>query len=248
MQATDNQAFSRTLDGVFDVYGRQAPSAEARLVWWRILQPYPLEAVSRALGLYTRTEPKYPPTPAQILELLGEGHGDGRPDADEAWSIALQAQDEQATVVWNQDIAAAYGAARPILDAGDEVGARMAFRAAYNRVVTEARRAGQAVQWMPSLGLDAGQRVEVLERAVEHGMLPAPAVAGLLAGPKSDDGAEPDDEVAAANLHRIRSMLADALARRGGGSKRVEAERERLQALKAAAAAKVEAHQARTGS
>ena len=242
MQANDNEAFSRTLTGAFEVYGRQAPSAEARLVWWRILQPFELAAVSKAFGLYTRIEKKYPPTPAQILELLGEGEGDGRPAADEAWAIALRAQDEQATVVWSQEIAAAYGKAQPILAAGDEVGARMAFRAAYDRLVTDARRAGVAPRWIASLGQDPGQRVDELQHAVALGQLPAPAVAGLLAGPTSAE-AEPDDEVAAANLRRIRGMLARALAAKEALPSPADAERARLDALKQVSAAKVKQHE-----
>lgn len=105
---------------------------------------------------------------------------DGRPGADEAWAIALDAQDEACTVVWCVEIQKAFGIARPVLAAGDKIGARMAFRNAYERLVRDARIQRQPAQWSPSLGWDHGQRHAVLTRAVETGMLTSKSIAGLL--------------------------------------------------------------------
>lgn len=239
MNPNDNDAFGRMLAGIFEVYNRAAPSAEARAVWWRILRPFSLEAVSQALGTYTRTEPKFPPTPAQVLALLGKGDGDNRPTADEAWAIALTSHDEAATVVWTQETAEAFAAARPVLDLGDEVGARMAFKAAYDRIVAAARRDGRPPEWTVSLGWDVKRRAAALESAVSAGLLPAPSVAALLPPP------EPKTEDDKANAAKVRAMLgkvlADAAQLPTAAERRSVAERDRTASLKAEAEAKVRA-------
>lgn len=241
MQPSEIEKFSRMLGGVFEIYGRQAPSPEARAVWWKLLQPHALADVGRAFSEYTRTEPKFPPTPAQILEMLGENGGDGRPEADEAWAIALRAADEAVTVVWTAEIAAAFEAARPVLDAGDEVGARMAFKAAYARIVAEARASATPARWVASLGHDPAQRTDTLQLAVAQGLLPAPHVQALLPAPEVSRD-DMSDAAAAENLARIRRMLAGAVTpgqrRQNAASEAVERERARLAALKAQSAAK----------
>jgi hypothetical protein len=238
MQTHDKKPFGQTLIGTFEVYGRQAPSADALRVWWGILEPYPLEAIQRAMDRYVRTELQHPPTPAKILAMLGEGAGDNRPEADEAWAIALRATDEAATVVWTDEIAQAMSAARPVLDAGDDVGARMAFRAAYTRLVADARAARRPVQWMASLGHDPEQRQEALEQAAQKNLLPAPAVAALLPPPAESEPAM--GSVVEANLQRLNQLLGAAFARRPSAAETANAaERERLAGLKAASGAKV---------
>lgn len=243
MDAQDNIAFSKTLTGVFEVYTRPAPSAEAKSVWWRILAPYSLAAVSQALGAYTRANPSYPPTPAAVLELLGQGSGDARPAADEAWAVALAGRDEADTVVWTAETAAAFAAARPVLEMGDEVGARMAFKGAYERLVAAARREGRAPAWQVSLGWDETRRVAPLERAVSAGLLPAPVAAQLLPAPKAE---APADSDAAAQIAKLRAMLADAVGgaerRRRAAEKAAETEHQRTEALKQQTAARVEAY------
>ena len=61
----------------------------------------------------------------------------GHQTANEAWGVVMASADESDTVIWTDQIAEAAGIARPILDAGDEVGARMAFRDAYERIVRD---------------------------------------------------------------------------------------------------------------
>lgn len=105
---------------------------------------------------------------------------DGRPAKDEAWGIALQSADERDTVVWTVEIQKAYDAARPILAAGDKVGARMAFNAAYERLLVTARATGEPAQWMASIGWDGQLRARAFETAVKlERLAPAQAVAML---------------------------------------------------------------------
>jgi len=105
---------------------------------------------------------------------------DGRPAKDEAWGIALQSADERDTVIWTAEIEKAYDAARPILNAGDKVGARMAFNSAYERLLITARASGEPAQWKASIGWDGELRARAFEAAVKLERLPpAKAVAML---------------------------------------------------------------------
>jgi len=147
------------------------------------LDAYPEAAVLRALDR-CRRELKTRLTLAAVLERI-EGQ-DGRPGADEAWAIAIGALDEADTVVWTDEIAQAFDVARPILEARDKVGARVAFRDAYERMVREAREAGQQGRWVASIGHDASRRGAALTQAVQRGRIAGESVAHLLAAPQGD--------------------------------------------------------------
>ncbi len=68
-----------------------------------------------------------------IERIPGSGVEDGRPGPEEAWSLCPK--DDELSVVWTPEMAQAFGAARPILLSGDAVGARMAFREVYSRLL-----------------------------------------------------------------------------------------------------------------
>lgn len=141
------------------------------------LAAYPEASVLRALDR-CRKELKGRLTLAAVLERVEEE--DGRPGADEAWSIALASADEGETVVWTDEMAQAFGVAQPVLDARDKVGARMAFRDAYERMVRDARSAGVPCRWTVSIGHDAERRAVALQAAVTLKRLPAEAVTPYL--------------------------------------------------------------------
>ena len=102
---------------------------------------------------------------AAIIERLD----DGRPGPDEAWS--MMPFDESQTVVWSAEMSSALGIVQPLLDEGDKVGARMAFRECYTRLVAEARDARKPVNWTASLGHDKAGRDGALMAAVDRGHL-----------------------------------------------------------------------------
>lgn len=138
-------------------------------------------------------------TLAAVLDRLPGGH----PGAEEAW--AMCPRDESASVVWTTEIANAFGAARPLLEQGDQVAARMAFREAYEREVAESREAGR-VEWWASLGHDVAGRSEALATAVERGRLPA-SHAKMLLGDNLDGLAAVDRAERA--LAEARKRLAE---------------------------------------
>lgn len=106
---------------------------------------------------------------------------DGHPEPNEAWSIALQSFDEAETVLMTAEIQQAASAAAPIIEARDKVGARMAFIAAYQRLVDASRAAAGQVVWRISLGHNPERRVLAVEEAQRLGRLPAPEAQRLLA-------------------------------------------------------------------
>lgn len=178
MRESDFSEFSEMLDAVCGLLSRGAyrPNATNTALWFRALAAHPLATVRAGFDAHV-TDPdrgRFVPTPADILaKIQGAEQDDGRPGPEEAWAISIAANDEQQTLVWTEEMAQAWGVAAPVLQAGDEVGARMAFREAYNRIVESARRARQPVVWSASLGLDKDRRLGPLNAAVEAGRLKA---------------------------------------------------------------------------
>lgn len=149
------------------------------------LADYPAPSVLKALAR-CRKELSGRLTLAAIIERVDAC--DSRPTANEAWGIALASFDEAATVVTNDEIGEAMAAARPVMDSGDEVGARMAFRDAYDRVVRRNRESGIARPvWYPSLGTDPSLRVDAIQLATDRGFLTHKQASAYLPAPMTDD-------------------------------------------------------------
>jgi hypothetical protein len=104
-------------------------------------------------------------TLAAIIERLD----DGRPGAEEAWSMIPK--NEDTSVVWSDEMALAFGIAGSLIADGDMIAARMAFKESYTRMVADARDARKPVNWTPSLGHDPRGRAGALLLAVEKGRL-----------------------------------------------------------------------------
>lgn len=128
------------------------------------LKAYSPEQVSKALRR-CRREITGRLTLAAILDRID----DGRPTADEAWAAA-GTRDESRTVVTTDEALEALGEVRILLES-DEVAARMAFRDAYKRIVTQSKESGRQPVWMPSLGTNPAGRAAPVLRAVEQGRL-----------------------------------------------------------------------------
>ena len=189
MKQADFDEFARIYDAVCGIYGK-AVDAVQKTMFFRLLAQHSIETVKLAFEAHCSdtTRGRFAPLPADLLAQIETAvANDGRPGPEEAWALALRADDEARTVVWTAETAEAYGICRVILHAGDEVGARMAFREAYVSRVAAARAKREPVRWSASLGHDQAQQDEALRIAVETGKLPAaylPAprspVAGLL--------------------------------------------------------------------
>lgn len=103
---------------------------------------------------------------------------DGRPGVEQAWAMLPQAETQ--TVVWTDEMIAAWAVARPLLLDGERVAARMAFKEAYADLVARNRDARIAPRWSASIGSDKQEAERVLRDAAQLGRLPAAHVAALL--------------------------------------------------------------------
>lgn len=176
MNDSDKKKFKDLIEAAYSMFGK-TPQNTVLKIWFNSLQSYELEEVACALQ-HVLENSRFLPTLADVRDALTTT--DGRKSADEAWAIALQADDETVTVVWTAEIAEAWGIAAPILDEGDKVAARMAFKSAYERIVGDARERGIPVAWQPSLGSDPEGRKVALESAEQRGQLSHDRVDGLL--------------------------------------------------------------------
>jgi hypothetical protein len=184
MNENEVQDFFALLDQACEAVGKPAKSMDAKMMFLDILGGYGYKNLRGAIMAHLRDPERgrFPPTPADLKAQIDKAmQNDGRPTADEAWAIAVQLDDEYATVVSTDEISGAWGAARDIMP--DRVGARMAFRSAYERLCSEARANGQAVRWFPSLGRDALAREGVLKQAVQLGRLQYQQIENLLPAP-----------------------------------------------------------------
>jgi hypothetical protein len=150
---------------------------------------YPVTAVKSALKA-CRFEVKGKLAMADILQRVQAS--DGRPGKDEAWAIAMTTNDEFETVVLTDEIQLALAAAKPVLDAGDKIGARMAFIDAYQRFVGQAREDAKPVNWHVSVGFDASRRIQAVTKAMDLKRIPRDHgqkyLADLSVEPISEDG------------------------------------------------------------
>lgn len=222
MQPTDKPGFAEIIAKTWRFYGKQ-PTGDDLADWFELLEGFPLEAVAVAFKRHL-TDPKagqYLPKPADIIRHLPipKPEDDGRPSPDEAWGQLLRlVRNEAETGVLSDEIRHGWQVCGSILDAGDEIGARKCFLAAYGRAVDDARQRGIPPHWTVTLGTDPQLRRERIAAAVQRGqigrdhamaLLPGPSaaaidgVAGLLAGPEAS---EQDRKTS----QRLRS-LADAL-------------------------------------
>lgn len=109
---------------------------------------------------------------------------DGRPGVEEAWAMVPRSESE--TTVWTTESGQAFGVAVRLLDSGDEVAARMAFKETYLRMVAQAREASQPVQWHISLGWDKKGREGPLLEAIQKGRIKYEEAQNYLPAPRVD--------------------------------------------------------------
>lgn len=203
MDVSQKPDFMKRLAGVMASYGKGLPEGAILTAWWSDLSPYPLRVVAMSLQAYRDECGEFAPVPAGIAMRCKVM--DGRPGPEEAWAIALAGRNEEDTTVWTEECAMAFSACRSILELGDEVGARMAFREAYARLVTDARVARRPAVWTASEGWDKTKRIAAVTKAVVAGLLPMPKTVAMLSGPESIS-----DSRSRAQINAIRKMLEDS--------------------------------------
>lgn len=253
MNSKPTREFATLLIEVYAMYGKPMPDAPVIGAWWKSLAPFPQNIVAQAFSAYALERPDFAPVPNSIAarcRLL-----DGRPDENEAWAIAATVRDELATVVWTEEMAAAWNHCCTL--AHDEVAARMAFKGAYARLVAEARAAGRPAKWTVSEGADKLLKAGAVRDAVRLGRI-APEVAKTLQVTLQSNGNGPlahgdavrigfnapvEDSPYPEGLKRVKALVATLEDPREKAARlrdeRVEAEFEADKAAREKSAAKV---------
>lgn len=223
MRESDKAKFLKMMQATLAVYDKTATTETVGL-WWNLLGCYEFSDVELAFVQYLKsTEGRFSPKPASIISIIDAMRPDGRPGVDEAW--AMIPRDEYASAVMTEEMAEAYGIAKPLLDEGDQVAARMAFKDAYSRIVEKNKLAGIAPKWFPSLGIDSAMRETVITEAVrlgrigvEHAAKSVLAIADRIQSQRLSikDKAQVSNTKALENLAKIRQIL--SASRLAGGA------------------------------
>lgn len=138
--------------------------AEERIeMWMEALRGFPPGSVLASTRRYIAGN-KFKPQLADIVagcvaQVDGNWMG-----ADEAW--ALMPKSEYDSAMLTDEMAQAMAAASALLQMGDKVAARMAFKDTYCRLVERAKIEGRNPVYFPSFGVDSQGRVAMLANAV----------------------------------------------------------------------------------
>jgi len=173
------------------------------------LSDYDERAVMVALSR-CRRELKGRLTLAEIISRID----DGRPGAEEAWAVLPF--DERTSVVWTEEMSKAFWVAYPLIESGEKVAARMAFKESYLRLVADARENRIPAKWTVSLGHDKDGRQPILAAAVQKGLITKSHACALIPDFESVDSVTPLLEDARSN---DAMALAEQVIKRIGGGK-----------------------------
>jgi hypothetical protein len=198
----------QALAATAELCGTNLSEAAAKLMLSDLVE-YDERAVLQALSK-CRRELKGRLTLAEIVSRID----DGRPGAEEAWAVLPF--DEATSVVWTKEMSDAFWVAQPLIDAGEKIPARMAFKEAYLRLVAEAREHREPVKWTVSLGHDQAGRQPILAAAVEKGRIAASHARKLIPNFDADDSVTPLLEARKSNE---ALALAEQVIKRIGGAK-----------------------------
>lgn len=187
MRHEDREDFDVALSAALSVYDKPPVDEDVFKIWMSVLEQFSLEQVRRALRAHVSTS-RFAPKPVDIVEMIHKQ--DGHLSADEAWPQVIKAADENASLIWTEEMQQAWFHCKPIFDAGDEVGARMAFRQFYTRLLEDARLKGVPAKPFPTLGFDVDSRVEVIQRAKSMGLISHEQALRQLPSPEPDEGDE----------------------------------------------------------
>lgn len=154
-------------------------SPVALVVMAEDLQAYDQKLVMQAISRFRKESARF--SLNGIIAQIEKLTPNRRISADEAW--AMYPHDEASSAVITNEIAEAMGIAQPLLNEGDKVGARMAFKTAYERITENNKANGVEPKWFPSFGSDSTGREFAITEAVRLGRLPQSTIKTLLPPP-----------------------------------------------------------------
>ena len=202
LNAKDVLWLSNEIMGTIEAMGGEATPKVVALMA-ADFQVFPKHQLKEALRR-VRMESAGKLTPKTLLDQLDALHG--RIGGDEAFALVLKARDETQTVVWTDEIAQAWTACAPLLQGRDQVGARMAFKQAYERIVQDARAQLKRPKPLVSIGSDPELRRVAVTQAHEQGFLPLQMALDALEGIAEFD-AQQNEFVAIGHGQRVPLLL-----------------------------------------
>lgn len=235
MNNNEKRQFLEAITGCAVIYRVELKNPQIAM-YWEILKDYDLDQVLGAITRHMKSA-KFFPAPVELLEYIPAASANQHIGADEAWAIVIESFDEESTVVMTPQIAEARGIALPIFQSSDEVGARVAFRDAYNRII----KTSPSPKWFVSEGFDKARKADAVANAIQLGRLtagsdskyrleaPKATVAGLI-----EDASKRDNTIdPMAAISRIRSILDnvsgdDGIARRQAEREKAEENRKNV--------------------
>lgn len=200
MTNNDKKRFLEIINSMAAVYRAELNEVQMKM-YWETLKELSIEEVEKACFSLLKTS-KFFPVPSEIIELIPSSSNYYHIGADEAWAIALESFDEDITVAITKEIAEARGIALPIWKSGDEIGARMAFRSAYGRLISK----DEKPKWFISLGNLRRLREDGITKAISQGRISRDDAAKYLPSPEESKMPDYDERlVNGVILRRIRS-------------------------------------------
>lgn len=168
MNQNDYEQFLKLLEKTC-VYYSKAPNDGFIEVYWNLLKDRSLQEVAEAIKSHMRD-----PEQGQFFPLVAHltkhfNANDGRRTADEWWPDLPRSEAE--SIFWTAEAANAHAICAPLLESGDEIAARMSFKAAYDAAARKAREAHLPVQWCWSPGHDINGQEMALRKAIDRGFL-----------------------------------------------------------------------------
>lgn len=162
---SENDVLLEVIGATAEVMGNQLNPA-ALMLMAEDLAEYPLDVVLNAIKR-CRRELSGRLSLAAIIERIQSA--DGMHGAEEAW--ALMSRPDSETVVITEQMSEAMQFARQLLNDGESVAARMAFKEAYTRIMQRARETNAKPRWFVSFGHDPQGRIQPVAEAVRSGKL-----------------------------------------------------------------------------
>lgn len=164
MEPRDYKTFTDAWNSAHEVMpGGKVLSSGAMRMCIDALSKHPIDLLLEAISRHVKTG-RFAPAPRDIIEILNTGGN--HLSADEAWAIVPKSEAE--TVVWTNEMADAFAIAYPLIDDGDMIGARMAFRSAYERICENSRMMQLPVRWKVCLGYDKARVEPAVTKAVQQ--------------------------------------------------------------------------------
>lgn len=182
------EKFEEILGDVAGLYGKSL-STNQTVMYFRALIKYTLQDVQAAINGHV-SDPergRFMPLPADIIAKAEKcfAVNDGRPTAEQAWAIAINAADERNTVVWTDETAQAwntvscfYGDGR--VSSTNEYNASRAFKDTYDRLVAENRANRVMALWIVGQGWDKDLRSVAIEQALSQNLITQAQAAPML--------------------------------------------------------------------